>query len=676
MAGNAVIGALRVNLGIDTAQFTEGLGKAQSSLARFGKTVAVAAAAAGAAIAGALAAGIKHALNEADELSKMAAKIGIPVEELSKLKYAADLSGVSLQGLQTSVGRLARNMSDAADGTGEGKKAFDKLGISVVGADGKLKSASQVMGEIGDKFVTLPNGAQKTALAMILMGRSGADMIPLLNGGSAALNAMLVEAKSLGLEISQKTASAAEQFNDNLSRMGYAISGLTLGLTAALAPALATITDALVEVVKGLLGLLQYLPVLAEYAAVAGGTLAVMFSPAIIAAVEAFAEAVLVGAVGAVRALTAAISANPLGALAVAVVGAVTAIYYFRDEIQKVIGIDVVGIVKDGANLIINSFRAAFADIQFVWAQLPNIIGGAVVGAVNAVINGVNVMVKAAKSALNQVIELTNNIPGVNIGTTDASQGLVDPLKNTYADELSKAVGDRNARIAEIMSSDPIGEIGKAFSASTPAVLNMNTALGGTADALDDIGGGGKKGGGSKVKKVKDQFDRVGESIERAKESLGQGFSGVLEGLINKSLSWKDALVQAGQALLKYLNQMNVAKGGKGLFGGGFLQGLLGGLVGFASGGTILPGGSGGIDSQLVAFRKSPNEQVDITKPGQRRAGSGRSVSISQSFSFSGASTSEELRAYARQMGAAAVDQVKGNLSGWQVQLNRDGVLS
>ena len=62
MAGNAVIGALRVNLGIDTAQFTEGLGKAQSSLARFGKTVAVAAAAAGAAIAGALAAGVQMRL--------------------------------------------------------------------------------------------------------------------------------------------------------------------------------------------------------------------------------------------------------------------------------------------------------------------------------------------------------------------------------------------------------------------------------------------------------------------------------------------------------------------------------------------------------------------------------------------------------------------------------------
>jgi hypothetical protein len=60
--------------------------------------------------------------------------------------------------------------------------------------------------------------------------------------------------------------------------------------------------------------------------------------------------------------------------------------------------------------------------------------------------------------------------------------------------------------------------------------------------------------------------------------------------------------------------------GGSGGFGG-FFSGLLGGLLGFERGGTIMPGGAGGVDSQVVAFRKSPNERVDITKPGQRGGG-------------------------------------------------------
>lgn len=627
MAGNAVIGALRVNLGIDTAQFTEGLGKAQSNLAAFGKKVAVAAAAVGVAIAGALAVGVKHALDSADDMSKIAAKIGIPIEELSKLKYVADLSGVSLQALQTSVGKLSKNMSDAADGTGDGKKAFDRLGISVSGADRKLKSASQVMAEVSDKFAAMPNGAQKTALAMQLMGRAGADMIPLLNGGSAALNEMMAEAKSLGLEISQKTGTAAEQFNDNLSRMGYAVTGLTLGLTAALAPALAVISDAMVEFVKWTLQALQYLPAIAEHVAVAGGALAIMFSPAILVAVGNLAIAIGTGLVGALNLLKAAILANPLGAIAVGIALAITAIYHFRDEIKSAIGVDVVAIVKGAGNIIIGTFVGAFNATKDTWSMLPAVIGDVAIQAANRVMQTMQTMLRNAVNNINGAMQaIAGMVKGspfeFNAPQIDR-QGVVGKfgswqMNNPYAGAAADAAGTIKSAFSQAYGTDYIGGL-------TSSVGEMNTALSTTGEILDDLGGGGggskgKKSGG-KVAKLKQGFDRVGQAIQSAQETLGEGFSSVLEGLIDKSLSWTDALKKAGQALLKYLNQMNLAQGGSGLFGGGLFQGLLGGLLGFASGGTILPGGTGGIDSQLVAFRKSPNEQVDITKPGQRGGG-------------------------------------------------------
>lgn len=53
-----------------------------------------------------------------------------------------------------------------------------------------------------------------------------------------------------------------------------------------------------------------------------------------------------------------------------------------------------------------------------------------------------------------------------------------------------------------------------------------------------------------------------------------------------------------------------------GLGGGG---GLLGSLLGFQNGGSFNVGGSGGTDSQLVAFRASPNENVEVTTPAQQR---------------------------------------------------------
>lgn len=66
--------------------------------------------------------------------------------------------------------------------------------------------------------------------------------------------------------------------------------------------------------------------------------------------------------------------------------------------------------------------------------------------------------------------------------------------------------------------------------------------------------------------------------------------------------------------------------GGKGggfdigsLFGGfdfGSLFGGFGGLFGFKNGGSFTVGGNGGIDSELVAFKASPGERVDVSKPG------------------------------------------------------------
>ncbi len=58
--------------------------------------------------------------------------------------------------------------------------------------------------------------------------------------------------------------------------------------------------------------------------------------------------------------------------------------------------------------------------------------------------------------------------------------------------------------------------------------------------------------------------------------------------------------------------------------GGGGLGGLFSGitkLFGFANGGQFKVGGSGGTDSQLVAFRASPNETVTVTRPDQRMGG-------------------------------------------------------
>jgi hypothetical protein len=246
---SAIVGALRVSLGLDSAQFSAGLKQAQGGLARFGQIAKVGAlAVAGAATAAVAALGpaIRSTIDAADDMSKAAAKIGIPIDTLSRLKYAADLSGVSFGGLQTALGALSKNMVAFGEDKDGAVAAFAALGVSATDASGQMRSTEDVLAEVADAFAAMPDGAEKTAAAMALFGKAGRDMIPLLNGGSGALRELLGEADRFGQVFSAETGAAAEQFNDNLSRLQGSFGAIAADLTARLLPYLAQFTEWLI----------------------------------------------------------------------------------------------------------------------------------------------------------------------------------------------------------------------------------------------------------------------------------------------------------------------------------------------------------------------------------------------------------------------------------------------
>lgn len=251
MAG-AVVGALRVVLGADTAQFETGMKRASSRAQRVARGISNAFKIATAAIAAAgLAIGVavRGAINEADKMSKAAQSVGLATDELSRLAHAADLSGVSFETLSKAMQRLSVNMNDVANGVGEtAGRAFEQLGIAVTTADGAFKSSTTIFGEVADRFAGLDDGARKTAIAIALFGRAGADLVPLLNQGSSGIADMAAEADRLGIVIDTRTGRAAEAFNDNLNRLGKIFGGIITQITARLLPTLKNLSDVLVGV--------------------------------------------------------------------------------------------------------------------------------------------------------------------------------------------------------------------------------------------------------------------------------------------------------------------------------------------------------------------------------------------------------------------------------------------
>jgi len=280
------IAALYVDLQLNTAKFFDSLDKSRSKSTLFGVAVGnilsgVAASAANMAVrvATSVPRAFLAAADSADQLFKSSQKIGISVEALSGLKHAAELSGVAFEQMETGVARLSRSMRDSLSGSNEAAKAYRALGVEVKNSDGTLRASEDVLRDLADRFSKMPDGANKTALAMTVLGRAGADLIPFLNQGAAGFDRMMQEAQKLGLVISTETAKAAEEFNDNLERLGKVTTGFANSLATAGLPALVSFTNFLTESAGGLgvfrdaIGL-TFLPIkgLLELLTMLGGT--------------------------------------------------------------------------------------------------------------------------------------------------------------------------------------------------------------------------------------------------------------------------------------------------------------------------------------------------------------------------------------------------------------------
>lgn len=218
----------------------------QQRLDAMGKvgTVAFKAILTGAVAAGtAIAASLKSGIDYADQIQQVSQKTGIAAESLSGLQYAAGLADVSMNSLSSALGKLAK----AQVGNLE---QFKAIGVETRNLDGSMRDTEAVLLDVADVFQKMPDGAEKSKLAMDLFGKAGRDMIPMLNEGSAGIRAATEEAKAFGLVVSQETAEAADKFNDNLYRLSGVAKGFNATLAAELAPSLAALTDLFIEGAK------------------------------------------------------------------------------------------------------------------------------------------------------------------------------------------------------------------------------------------------------------------------------------------------------------------------------------------------------------------------------------------------------------------------------------------
>ena len=174
---------------------------------------------------------VKGAIDSADSFGKLSDQTGIAANSLQAYVNAGKLAGIGQETIDKGLRRLAQSMREADQGVATYSDSFKALGLSVRDSEGNLKSSETVLGEIADRFADLPDGATKAAISMEIFGRSGASLINLLNGGSAAL-------EEFNYAVSDEFSQNAEFFNDQIAVLAIRFDGFRKQLADALLPVL------------------------------------------------------------------------------------------------------------------------------------------------------------------------------------------------------------------------------------------------------------------------------------------------------------------------------------------------------------------------------------------------------------------------------------------------------
>lgn len=186
---------------------------------------------------------IGGALEAADALDELSERTGVAVETLSVLRTLPELSDAGgLQGLGDAFRRLARAIEQAQQGASGAREAFETLGITV--EDLRALSIEQVFFRIAAAQSRFADGAGKTAILLRVLGRSGDDVLPLLNRlARDGFDRLRESAEASGAIISRDTARRIAAFKDRVQELHLALEGLAATAAVDLLPQLTAMVE-------------------------------------------------------------------------------------------------------------------------------------------------------------------------------------------------------------------------------------------------------------------------------------------------------------------------------------------------------------------------------------------------------------------------------------------------
>jgi len=165
-----------------------------------------------------------------DDAVKGAAKMGVTTQQFSKMAYAATQSGMSVEQFTGNMGRLNKIVSDSVKKGVSEVYVNNKRLMSLRDENKNVKDRTRLLLEASDAFKKLTDENEKFTFATIMFGKSGADMIPLLEQGGEAIRKMMNDADRLGIVFDDLAGQRASAFIDSWGELKAAAQGLSIAV--------------------------------------------------------------------------------------------------------------------------------------------------------------------------------------------------------------------------------------------------------------------------------------------------------------------------------------------------------------------------------------------------------------------------------------------------------------
>jgi hypothetical protein len=597
----AVIGSIRVNLGLDSAQFARGAKRVDAPLKRMQRQftrIASVAAVMGAAISAAALAGAK----QIDQAAKSARRLDASIGGFRALELAASEAGVSLSGLTNDIQTMNRELASIGT-SGNGKRALDALGLTIDDLEGK--DADEKLAVIADQVKALGLSAGETTAVLRDLGIRNREMALLVLSGGDAIRSARGDIQEYGLAISAVDAGRIETANDQIGRLGLITQYAGQQLAISLVPAMGAFAEAMTNSLRegGLLrdvidGLVNNLDRLAAY----GTAAVVIFGTRYVIAMVA-AKVATFSLAGALRVLRVALIASGVGILVV-VAGElalrlsrlVTAAGGFGNSLGllKDVAVGVFEKIKAGGDVMYFGLALVFNNIQFrwlevigqmwiKWSEITDKIAGTKLGVMMGLeIGATDAAVEAMGASLDDNLEA---FLALEKGLSGAYEAMGGPIAGMEA--LRDVMANANEEIeAGVDATDGLAS----------GLDTVEESAGGAAGALTEAEEAAAAAAKAFEDKLSTAVDRLASAFGDFVTSGFQDFKGMMDSILSSFKSMISQMIATAVANpIKIALGIGGSAGAAGAAGGlgGAVQGMIGSAIGGL--GNALSGGIGNL---------------------------------------------------------------------------------